>query len=193
VPALDGAEGAEPTILLTDHAVDREAVAELDARAPDGQQGGQVGDHAGLHVARAARVDPLADDRRVERVGAPPGPVPRRHDIDVALQDQCRYRRLAVMGPDQTPGLLPIRLHAREPWGGAQPVQVHRPEIDVEPACLQVLADDVLDVGLGVRSGDAGHGQQLQQETHEVVLANRGEGSRFGRGQLDQRATPEPQ
>ena len=49
---------------------------------------GEIGDAAGLHVAGAAAIHPAIADDRIERRMRPHVERSRRHDIDMALQDE---------------------------------------------------------------------------------------------------------
>ena len=97
-----------PAILLADHEVQRDAVPQPDAGPRDRGQRGEVGDHAGLHVAGTPAVHPAAGDRRPERVRAPLRPVTGR---DPARGIHRRNRR----------GRFPRPGNRSLPWIGRRP------------------------------------------------------------------------
>ena len=75
---------------FVDRAADLERSTQADAAAPHRFGGEHRGGDAGLHVGRAAAVEPAVPDLAAERVDRPA--VSRRHHVDVPVQVQGRSR-----------------------------------------------------------------------------------------------------
>ena len=145
-PLAEGAERADAAVLLADDGVHGERSAEPVA---DGAHGGEDRHDAALHVADAAAVPLVVDLVQVPRVGAgPPLVLARRHDVDVAVEDQ-RGRALAG-DADAAPRLLALDLLARVVGIGAQGVEVEAPQVDVEPEALERRGAPALHRDLGL-------------------------------------------
>jgi DNA-binding Lrp family transcriptional regulator len=188
VPAAERAERAEPAVLLADHQVQGQPAAQPDPRLADRPDGGEVRHHAGLHVARAAGVDPPVPQRRLEGGRAPVSEISGRDDVHVTLQHERRHGGLARVGAHEPPGLRPGGLRAREPGRGGQLGEVHRPQVDVQAEGVHVLGQEVLHVALGVAAADARDGEQVDQRGHDRGTVDRGEGALLGAGQVGHRA-----
>lgn len=152
----------------------RDPAAQLGAAGADGGKRGEVGDDPGLHVASTPSVDHASGDPRYERIPAPLGWVAGRYNVHVPLQDQARPVTSTRGDGGQPPRLVPRRLGARKLGIRAQPGQIHRPQIDLEPQCLQAGGQDVLQLRFSGAAGDARDGQQFQQRGGDGRLVDRG-------------------
>ena len=87
-PWRQRAERADPAVLLADDGVDGEWSVEPVADGPHGREDRH---DAALHVADAPAVPLVVDLVQVPRVGSgPPLVLARRHDVDVAVQNEGR-------------------------------------------------------------------------------------------------------
>ena len=111
-----------------------------------------------------------AADGRLERGGAPLGQVAGRDDVDVALEDQGRHRPTRPPGCRRGPRPPPVRLGAGEPVRRREGVAGPSPRDRRRGrGPCSSLAEQVLDVALGVGAADAGDGEQLDQQGHTAV------------------------
>ncbi len=178
VAAFEGAERAEPAVLLADDEVRGHLASQLHVRRANRGEGGQDRHHSGLHVARASAVHHVPGDSRAERVVLPLREVAGRDHVDVSLQDQ-RRPVAALGGADQAPRLGARGLAAGESLVAPEFGQVHRPQVDVEVQALQLPGQHVLQLRLRGTARHARHFQQLQQLSPDRRLVHRGQRRRL--------------
>ena len=83
-------DAGKAAALFVHGAADFDRAIQLDAGAADAFDGKERRGDAGLHVARAAAVDPAVDDLAAERIERPA--VAGRHDVEVAVQVHDRVQ-----------------------------------------------------------------------------------------------------
>ena len=71
-----------------------------------------------------------------------------------------------------------------------QPVEVHRPQVDVEVQPPQVFAQPVLQLGLGLDAGDAWHRKEVKQQRAYGALVEGGQRGRLGWAQCRGQSQP---
>ena len=126
---------------------------------------------ATLHVARAPAVERAVADLAAPRVGGPGGGVARRHDIEVAGQDDPTATRTAGSPDDDREGGA-WHLLARPCRVRANRGRVGRDHLDREPQPSQGLGRPGGDRLL--RTRDAGHPDQcLQVLDHPLAIDRR--------------------
>ena len=135
--------------LLADDGLEDQVALEPDARLGERASREGLGDDAALHVGRAAAPDALAVDLPGERAPARPvGRVARRHDVDVAVEDQ---RPAAARALPHADGVLAPGLD-REQVDLAARVPVDRGD---EPGHVALAADHLVVDLPGVLGVDA--------------------------------------
>lgn len=103
----------------------------------------------------------VPDDPGHKGIPLPGTGIPGRYDVHVPLKDQRRPVPALPGPPDQPPRLVPGRLRTGKAGVGAQRVQIHRPQIDIEPEPLQPPGEVMLQLRLGGTPGDTGNGHEL--------------------------------
>ena len=153
--------------LLFDDGLELDIAAQSHARSPQRPYGAGHRDQAGLHVARAAAVEPVAVAPRVERVTGPQGRARRRDHVNVAVEDERTAGRVGsgFAGPcrDHVALALDGPRERRVMRIGADGVGVHRDIDRLEAAVGERPRHDRLAGLLVAEHGRCGHelGEQV--------------------------------
>ena len=161
-PALEQRERAESAVLLALHRRQYEVAAKPDPGRTNRPHRGEAGDQPGLHVAGAAPENAPVTDLSRERLVVPRVGVADRDHVDVPVQHQRRAVTAAREPTDETPGLRPIDLRAREVGHAGERVEIEWPVVHLETAVDEPARHLALRVVLGI-------GAAHTRDAHEVA------------------------
>ena len=185
----DGGVGAEAVVqagqravagaLLLDHRLQEYRRGRAAAQALHGPEGGDGGGDARLHVARAATVQAVAVDARLEWRRRPELLHPHRHHVDVAVEDQraAAALRARPVRADDVVVAVPAA-HGRRIAGQMREfIGPHRDAQRLQSHALEQALQVVLCAGL--LSQQAGKAHQRGEQTHQFVAGRIHGGQQF--------------
>lgn len=112
--------------------------------------------------------------------------IPTRHHINMPLQHEQGPVPTLTQMPDQPPSLLTRSLGPGKLWMRTQGIQIHTPQINIEPKKLQPPSQQLLYLPLSRTTGHTRNGDELHQRTPDSSLIN---GIEHGSFMIEQQAS----